>query len=374
MRFLFTAAGTAGHINPALSIAGKMRELFPEAEFLFIGADREMEKRLIPAEGYELKNLTMTGFARGFSREIDRYNRATVHNLAKARREAQKIVDSFRPDVVIGTGGYVCYPVIMAAARRRIPTVLHESNAIPGLAVKVLSGVADRVLVAYPNIENRFQRPGRVVYTGTPVRSSFENITRSEARERLGVPEGMPVVVSFWGSLGADGMNAKMADFIRLNADEGAFYHIHATGGGDAGLSTMRERLREKGVASLPLICDLRKYIDNMGTVMTAADLVISRSGASTIAELTNIGRASILVPSPNVTNNHQEKNALEVEKAGGAVMIRDADATGEKLFREAKAIVSDPERERAMEKGALTLGTPDCLTRIADVVLGLVK
>lgn len=374
MKFLFVCGGTAGHINPALAIAGRLRELFSDAQFMFVGSGREMENRLIPAEGYEIRNITMTGFSRSLSFAGLKKNIFTVKNLIVSAGESRRILNEFRPDVVIGTGGYVCYPVITAAAKKGIPTVIHESNAVPGLTTKMVSGVADKVLVAFPGVQQRYKKPQNVVVTGTPVRGDFSTLSREAARKKLGITDDKPLVVSFWGSLGADGMNGKMADFIRLAASSETFHHIHATGGGDAGVKKMRERLSDRRVESLPDWIDLRPYISNMGEVMTAADVVLCRSGASTLAELTALGRASVLVPSPNVTNNHQEKNAREVERAGGAVVITEAECTGESLYTTVLGLLSDRKRLEAMEKGAHRLGVSDACEKIVETVLNLIN
>lgn len=373
MRFIFACGGTAGHINPALAIAGRLRELMPEAEFLFIGTGREMENRLIPAEGFKLQNITITGFARGFSPKDIKHNFRTVRNLSISGKESEKILDDFKPDAVIGTGGYVCYPVLKSAAKRGIPTGMHESNAIPGLTTKMLSGVVDKVLVAFQGVSENYKKPERVVFTGTPVRRQFEAMTREEAKRRLGVV-GKPLAVSFWGSLGAEMMNGKMADFIKLNSRSGELWHIHATGGGKTGVTYMLDRLSERGLYGLPEWEDIRPYIDNMGTVMTAADIVLCRAGASTLAELTSIGRAAILVPSPNVTNNHQEKNARQLEKAGAVSVITEPECSGEGLYNTVLGIIRDRERLTRMETASRQAGVPDALERITDIILSMIN
>lgn len=373
MKFLFACGGTAGHINPALAIAGLMRDRLPDADFLFVGTGREMENRLIPAEGFELQNITMTGFARGFSLKDFKQNIVTLRNLAVSKKESERILDNFKPDIVVGTGGYVCYPVLKCASKRGIPTVLHESNAVPGLTTRMLSGIVDKVLVAFREVSCNYKKPDRVVLTGTPVRGQFEPITREEAKRRLGIG-GKPLVVSFWGSLGADIMNSKMADFIKLNSKSGELWHIHATGGGKDGITHMVERLAERGVYGLPEWEDLRAYIDNMGVVMTAADIVLCRAGASTLAELTNIGRTAILVPSPNVTNNHQEKNARQLEKAGAVSVFTEPECSGESLYNTVLGIVRDRDRLKRMENASRQAGVPDALERIADVILSMIN
>lgn len=373
MKFLLACAGTAGHINPALAIANRLRELWPDAQFMFVGSGRDLEKQLIPGAGYTLRNITITGFYRGIKPRDIKHNLGTLKNLHVSKRECREILDSFQPDIAIGTGGYVCYPILKAAAKRRIPTVIHESNAVPGLTTKMLSGTVDRVLAAFPSVRNHCKKPDRVVITGTPVRGDFLRLTREEAKRRLGLG-GKPVVVSFWGSLGADNMNSKMADFIRLNARSGQMHHIHATGSGEAGLARMRERLSALGVYGLPDWEDLRPYIDNMGTLMAAADLVLCRAGASTLAEITALGRASVLVPSPNVTNDQQTKNARELERVGGAVVVVEESCTGEQLYNTAVSLLRDRDRLAAIEKEARALGVTDAADRIVRVIEELTR
>ena len=371
MRFLLVCGGTAGHINPALAIAGELKSLMPESRLLFVGAGREMEKRLIPAEGYELRSITVSGFSRSISASGLKSNLQMLRNISISYRESRKILKEFRPDVVIGTGGYVCYPVIKCAAAMGIPTCLHESNAVPGLTAKTLSGTVDKMMVAFPGVSGLYKRPENVVVTGTPVRGGFGTVSKSEARAALNI-QNEPLVVSFWGSLGAGKMNGYMVDFIVQNGRRSAFRHIHATGGGNAGLTAMKTALSKLG--GVPDNCDLRSYILDMATVMTAADLVLSRSGASTIAELTYLGTPAILVPSPNVTNDHQTKNARQLEKAGGAVLIPESKCSGNILFEKTCALIGDKERLKEMSEQLKKIGVQSAVKKIVDTVLMLIN
>ncbi len=373
MRFLFACGGTAGHINPALAVAGRLREIFPDAEFKFVGANGELENRLVPAAGYELVNIDVYGLSRSHSMRAIKYNIKVMEKLNLAIHESAGIIDSFKPDLAVGTGGYVCYPVLRVAARRGIPTVIHESNAVPGLTTRLVSGSVDRVLAAFPSVAAHCKRPDRVVLTGTPVREDFLKLTRGEAKRKLGLV-GKPLTVSFWGSLGAERMNGMMADFIRLNSRSGEMLHIHATGGGEEGREAMMERLRAMDLHGLPDWEDVEPYIDNMGLVMAAADLILCRAGASTLAEITALGRASVLVPSPNVTNDQQTKNARELERAGGALVLTEEGLTGEKLYNTAVTLLRDRDRLRRLEDNARTLGVTDASTRICGEILALLE
>lgn len=371
---MFVCGGTAGHINPALAVAGKIREIMPDSQFLFIGAGRELENKLIPAEGYKIENITITGFSRSKSVEGLKRNLKTIKNLAVSSGESKKIIKSFRPDAVIGTGGYVCYPVLKEASRMKIPALLHESNAVPGLTTRMLSGKIDKMMVAFPNMEEHYKRPERVVVTGTPVRGDFSNKTKPEMKEKLGIPDGKKLVVSFWGSLGASKMNEHIAGFIKRNFENDSFCHIHATGGGDAGVSKMKKQLSDMGVPENASGTDVRPYIDNMGDVMTAADVVLCRGGASTIAELTMLGKPAIIVPSPYVTDNHQEKNARAVEKAGGAYVITEPECTADMLYSKTLALIEDENALENMSKASYALGVRDSAEQIVGIILSLIN
>ena len=289
MKILFTCGGTAGHINPAVALA----RLFQErsgAEVLFVGAKGGMEERLVPKEGFALETVTISSFWRSVSPASIKHNLTTVRNLSVSRKEANRILDDFQPDLVVGTGGYASYPVVHEAAKRGIPTAVHDSNAVPGLTTKRLAKVADRVMVGYEASRAHYQHPERVLVTGTPVRGDFFKLDRQQARAALGITDDRPLVLSYWGSLGAEGMNQHMTDYLRLAAADGApFHHIHGAG---RDFATMTKALEGE---NLPKDLEIREYIYDMPTVMQAADLVLCRGGASTLSELTAIGKPAVI-------------------------------------------------------------------------------
>ena len=370
MRVIMTCAGTAGHINPALAIAGKIKELMPGSEFLFIGSGREMENRLIPMEGYEIVNINSSGFQRKLNAKNVIRNVKAAADIVIGTSQAKKIISDFKPDVVIGTGGYVCYPVLSAAAKMKIPTFIHESNAIPGLTTKMLQSAVDKIMVAFPNLEKYYKTPEKVIFTGTPVRGGFNNVSKEKARGIVGIWD-KPLVVSFWGSLGASRMTEATAEFIKLNNEAGVFRHIHAAGGGDEGLENLRNALRDKGVDPENLkYTEIRKYIDDMPVVMTASDMVMCRSGASTLGELTAIGMPSLLVPSPYVADNHQEKNARTLETAGAAIVVTENECTGQALFDKISAMLKDSAALENMSEAVKKLGVPDSADKIVDIIV----
>ena len=229
MRILFTCGGTAGHINPALGVAGRIRELVPDAEILFVGAKDHMETELVPREGYEIKTVTISGFQRSMKPAKIAENIRAVGRVISARRLARRYLEQFRPDVAVGTGGYVCYPVLRTAAAMGIPTAVHESNAVPGLTTKLLEKTVDRILVGLEDSRAFYKDPGKVEVTGTPVRVDFRGLDRAKARRELGMDPDQPVVLAVFGSLGAEYMNDAMAQFIRRMGPDGGFRLIYAT-------------------------------------------------------------------------------------------------------------------------------------------------
>lgn len=372
-RVIFTCGGTAGHVNPAIALAQLTLEKNPQARILFVGAERGLEKDLVPKAGYEFKTVHISSFHRSLRPAELKHNLISVSNLIRAPGEARAILRAFRPDAVVGTGGYASYPMVKAAAGMRIPTAVHESNAVPGLTTRMLENCAGRIMVGFESCRKHYRRPEKVVVTGTPVRSDFFSMTKAEAKKALGVDDGRPLIVSFWGSLGASGMNRRMADFLALEAAREPFHHIH--GAGKQGCPAVLELLREKGVdpEAHPAL-RVREYIYDMAPVMRAADLVICRAGASTISELTALGTPALMVPSPYVTNNHQEKNARALEEAGGAAVLTEAECSGQALFQAACKILRDEARLGRMEKAMASLGVRDAAERIYETVAGLQK
>lgn len=370
MRFIFTCGGTAGHVNPALAVAGRLRELMPESEFLFLGAEGKMEMELVPRAGYEIRPLHITNIARGKNLSAIVHNLDTVKNVLASELEAKRIIRDFRPDAVIGTGGYVCYPVLMAASRLHIPTLVHESNALPGLTTKLLAGHVDRILVGFEESRKHYPDPSRVSVTGTPVRGEFAAYTKESAKRELGLPAEMPLVVSVWGSLGSGHMNGILTELLPLLRGQDDFRLIHAIGSRDY------EEISGKlaSLAFKPEDCgaDVREYIYDMPRVMAAADLILCRAGASTLAELTYLGKPSLIVPSPNVTDNHQEKNARVLERAGGAKVFLEGEFDAASLLGEIRALLADQMRLDAMAGAMLGLSVPEATDRICDEILSL--
>lgn len=372
MKFLFACGGTAGHINPAIGLAGRLKQLVPDCQVLFVGAEGMMETSLVPREGYEIKTVKISNISRSLSMAGVKHNLNTIKYVVMSTAGAKKIIGEFKPDVVIGTGGYVCYPVLKAACALGIPTLVHESNAVPGLTTKMLSGIVDCIMVGFEKAKDNYKKGSNVVYTGTPVRTEFLESDKASCRKALGLRDDKPLVVSVWGSLGSAHMNGIMADFAAMAAERGGFRLIHSAG--KRGYASLAEKLdgtcpdrAEKGV-------DVREYIYDMPRVMAAADLIMCRSGASTLGELTALGRPAILVPSPNVTNNHQEKNARVLEAAGAARVRLEGEFTAESLYNEVCALLGDRPELESMSRAMARQGVREATDRIAEIILGYVK
>ena len=233
MNVIFTCGGTAGHVNPALALAGYMQERHPDLRVLFVGTPRGMERGLIEKAGYDFRSIEVSSFQRSLSPSGIAHNVKSLKNLALAGSRARAILRDFRPDLVVGTGGYASYPMVKYAAKEGIPTAVHESNMVPGLTTKMLEGYAGCIMVGFEECRQHYKHPEKIVVTGTPVRGDFFRQTREQARQKLGLTDDRPLAVSFWGSLGARFMNEHMLDFFRLEVKDGMpFHHVHAAGKG----------------------------------------------------------------------------------------------------------------------------------------------
>ena len=364
MRAIFAAGGTAGHINPALAIADKVKSVFPETEILFVGTPSGMEARLVTKAGYNFTAVEMAGFQRRISvRNIGRNFKAAYCYLISAKMKVRKILKDFKPDVVIGTGGYVTGTVLGQAAAMGIKTVTHESNSYPGMATKMLAKKADKVLLATEDAKKHLNTDERCVVTGNPLRSNIPIEERESARKRLGLPDGF-TVLSFGGSLGANRITEAVAELIAWEGKKGGINHIHSYGG--KGKELFYDALDSSGAVEDKTRHIFKDYIDNMYTCMCAADLIISRAGAMTVTELTAIGRPAILVPYPNATENHQYYNALTLSNAHAAILIEDKDLTRARLVDEVSKLFADRQRLELMEENA----KKSARNNAADVIL----
>lgn len=370
MKVIFTCGGSAGHVNPALAVAQQFKLYHPDCEILFVGAERGMEQRLVAQAGYPIETVKVSTFERAWSWKVLKHNVGSAFKLPVGQHEAAVILKKFRPDLVVGTGGYASYPAVHEAAKRRIPCALHESNAYPGLTTRTLANRVDLVMVGFPEAAAYYKDAKKVAVTGTPVRGEFFSMDRERARLELGLTDSQPLVVSFWGSQGAGHMSERTVDLVERWAAEGRrFHYIHAAGRDYEGMTAELVRL---GVAVGE--GEIRPYIDNMPVVMAAADLVICRAGASTIGELTALGKPAILVPSPFVAANHQFKNAKVLADRGGVELMEEKDCTGADLYRTALELLADGNRRAAMGKALRGLAAPHAAQDIYKNLIALIK
>ena len=373
MNVIFTCGGTAGHINPALAVANLMRERHPDCNILFIGAQGHMEEKLVPQAGYALRCLPGSGLSRKLNPTGIKQNVHAVKCVLDAVKSCKRIFKEFRPDVIVGTGGYASFPALYAGSSMKIPVCVHESNAVPGVTTKLAAKLADRVLVCFEESKKMYPNPAKVEVVGMPVRREFIYGDREKARQELGIGEE-PVVLSAFGSLGAKVMNQTMAELFCLEQQaQFPFRHIHATG--SFGWEWMPGLVQEKGVdLSRTKQIEMKEYFYNMPTLMAAADVMISRAGASTCNEIAAAGLPCILIPSPNVTNNHQEKNARVLEARKGAVVLLEKDCTAQALYAQIQSLLADPQRRAEMGRNLHEMVTLDSTERICDIIEQLVK
>ncbi len=370
MKILFACGGTGGHINPALAVANYIHIQHPETEICFAGNPNGMESRLIPQAGYKMYPIHVLGFQRRPSLHNLKNNCMAVCYLLTSTHRSKEILKEFQPDVVVGTGGYVSGPVLRTAAKQKIPTVTHESNAYPGVTTRLLCRYADKVLLAVEDAKKYLEPNREYIITGNPVREEILFASRKEARQKLGIPEKKFCLLSFGGSLGAQRINEAVADLIVWHTKEhpGQIHHIHATG--SYGVELLPRLLKERDVdyKNIPTL-DIREYINNMADCMAAADLVISRAGSLTLSELETAGRASILIPSPNVAANHQYYNAMALANRQAAVVIEEKDLTGEWLRRQTEEFFTKPDKLEVYSKNALGMAIADATRKISEVV-----
>lgn len=368
MKILFAGGGTAGHINPALAVADYIKSRHPEAEISYIGTAEKLEATLVPQKGYNFYTIKVAGFRRSLSPKAIIHNISAVKLAATSIINAKKILKKVKPDVVVGTGGYVSGPVIRAAQQLGIKTAIHEQNAFPGVTTKMVAPKADRVMLAMPEAQKYLKLNKEPIITGNPIRNELLTVDRKKAREKLGFDD-KPVILSFGGSLGAKRVNEAVADLIKWHNQTDKFYHIHATG--KIGYEPMLESLSD---IKLSKNIKIREYIDDMDVCMAAADLVICRAGAITLGELQACGKPAVLIPSPYVAENHQYHNALTLKKAGAADIIEEKDLTGDSLIKTVEALITDKNKLESMSKAALETAITDSNQRIYEIVMQLYK
>ncbi len=371
MRAIIAAAGTAGHINPGLAIANKIKKEEPNSKIIFVGTTRGLENDLVPRSGYELKTIE----AYGLSKKLSIENFKKIIKTNRGFTEAKNIVEDFKPDIVIGTGGYICGATIMAASKYKIPTLLHESNAFPGKAIKFLAPKVDTVLVSFEDAKDRIKGAKNIVYTGTPVKIVKHNYSiemKKKIIEDLSLDILKPTALVFGGSQGAKKINEAIIEII-ANKMNKEYQIIWATG--PRQFDIVKEELENrrininniKGIKIIP-------YIYNMEEIMNCVDVIVARSGAMTVTEISNLGKPSILIPLPNVSHDHQLYNAKELENVGAAKIILNDDLKGQVLNKEIRDIVENKTKMAEMGNNALKISVNNVEDKIYKEILKLVK
>lgn len=359
-KIIISGGGTGGHIFPAISIADALRRAMPSCEILFVGALGRMEMDRVPAAGYKIVGLPVAGF----QRRLTWKNLSFFYRLAASMIKARQVIRSFRPDVAVGVGGYASGPVLRAAAAARVPTVLQEQNSFPGVTNRILSKKAAAICVAYPEME-RFFPAEKIIFTGNPVRSTLtQNLNLQEAYAEFGLDPSFPTILVIGGSLGAGSINRGMLERIELVRGRkvqvlwqtGRNYH-----------ENIQRELLPMGLSNVKVL----PFISRMDFAYGIADVVVSRAGASSISELALLGKASILVPSPNVAEDHQTKNAMALVDKSAAILVRDAEA-GEKLLPEALRLLDEQDLRKDLSNNIRLFARPNADRDIAEEVLKL--
>lgn len=366
-KFLLAGGGTGGHIYPAIAIASRLKRDFPDARILFIGTDRGLEKQLVPRAGFPLEKIRV----KGFNRKLSLDTLVSIKEMVLGGLDSIKILMREKPDLVIGTGGYVAGPVIFFAALLGLPTIIHEQNVKPGVTNRILSRFVDKVAVSFPDSVKYFPK-GKTVLTGNPVRSEIAAGDRAAALKKFGLRSQLPVVLCFGGSQGAARLNEAMLYVIEKIKNSRKFQVIHVTG--QKHYSGFTQILENKGIRIDELgHIKLKPYIYEMQDAYAAADLVISRAGAISISEITLCGKPSILIPLPTAADRHQDYNANFLEKNGAGVVIYDRELTGEKLLRVIQELVFDKERLSRMSEASRSLARPEALENIVNEIKNLI-
>ncbi len=371
MRVIIAAAGTAGHINPGIAIANEIKEKQKDSEIIFIGTTRGLENDLVPKAGYELKTID----AYGLSKKISIDNIKKVCKTLRGYSQAKKIIKEFKPDIVIGTGGYICGATISAAHNLDIPTMLHESNAFPGKAVRMLAKKTDTILVSFQDAKNRIKKAKNIVFTGTPIKIQKKDYGidgKNSIIKSAGLSAIKPIVLIFGGSQGAQKINEAILGILEKNLNKN-YQIIWATG--PKQYDILKDKLQEKNI-NINNIQNTKivPYIYNMEEIMNVSDLIVARSGAMTITEISNLGKPSILIPLPNVSGNHQLYNAKVLENVGAAKIILNDDLNSKILNNSIEEIVLNRNKIEEMSKNALKVATSDATKKIYNEVLKIIK
>lgn len=366
MKVMLSGGGTGGHIYPAISIANRIKDEYPDVEILFVGTEKGIESEIVPKNGFELKTVTV----QGFNRKIDLENIKRVFRLFKGMEQARRVIKKFKPDVVIGTGGYVSGPVLFNASMKKIPTIVHEQNSFPGVTNKILAKTVTKVLTSFEDSHKRFPESTRdkLVFTGNPVRKEILIARKDNARKNLGISEDKKMVLCYGGSGGSRKINNAMKLLIMNMVNEDVAF-VFATG-----TKFYDEFIEEIGNMNLKPYQKVVPYLEDMANALAASDLVIGSAGAISLAEITALGKPSVIIPKAYTAENHQEYNAKSIEKQGGGVCILEKELTPEKLNTTVFKLLGDREALIDMSRASKDIGKPEAIDLIFDEVMKIVK
>lgn len=365
MKLLLCGGGTAGHVNPAIAVAEELKSKDKDAEILFIGREGGKENEAVTRAGFKLKTIKIEGIRRSFTTD----NIRRIITALKAKTSAEKIIKEFHPDVILGTGGYVCWPVISAGKALGIPTAVHESNITPGMTTKLVSGKCDLILLNHERTKDYLGSKAKCVTVGNPLRQDFGRISRGEARKKLGLSKDEIFILSFGGSIGAKRLNEVMTEVMDEHSSKiKAIRHLHASG------KRYYSEAEKKYIDKTYLGCRIVPYIDNMPTALRAADIVICRCGAVTLSEISAVGVASILIPSPNVSGNHQLKNAKHLSDGGAGVLIEEKNLSKETLINKLLELENDENGRKSRAKNINAFHKEDASKLIIEELYSLKK
>ena len=366
MKVMLSGGGTGGHIYPAISIANRIKDEYPDVEILFVGTEKGIESEIVPKNGFELKTVTV----QGFNRKIDLENIKRVFRLFKGMEQARRVIKKFKPDVVIGTGGYVSGPVLFNASMKKIPTIVHEQNSFPGVTNKILAKTVTKVLTSFEDSHKRFPESTRdkLVFTGNPVRKEILIARKDNARKNLGISEDKKMVLCYGGSGGSKKINNAMKLLIKNMVNEDVAF-VFATG-----TKFYDEFIEEIGNMNLKPYQKVVPYLEDMANALAASDLVIGSAGAISLAEITALGKPSVIIPKAYTAENHQEYNAKSIEKQGGGVCILEKELTPEKLNTTVFKLLGDREALIDMSRASKDIGKPEAIDLIFDEVMKIVK
>ncbi len=368
MKILITGGGTGGHIYPALAIARKIEMEYKNADILYVGTKKGLEAEIVPKEGFEFKTIRVMGFSRKLSKNTFK----SIKELFLGLNDAKNVVKDFKPDIVIGTGGYVCGPIVLTAALKKIPTMIHEQNAFPGVTNRILSRFADRIAGSFEESRKYFKDTNKLVITGNPIRQDIVGYNKEIAYKDLNIDPIRPLVLSFGGSGGQKKLNDAMLDVIVKNKSNRSIQIIHVTG--KRLYESFMKELKQKGIDKLSDNIRVYPYFFEVPKALSIANLVITSGGAIAIAEITAVGVPSILIPKAYTTENHQEYNARALEKNGASIVILEKDLSGELLNTEITNLLSDKIKLKEMAARSKKMGIINADDRILNIIRELIR